>query len=62
MSALEHNIARVTPPRALQVEAPTVLSRERLDAPLDGHQLQGSTLAEVVGGGTTLLVFLRHFG
>lgn len=62
MSALEHNIARVTPPTTRQVEAPVVLTGERLHAPLDGHQLEGATLADVVGGGTTLLVFLRHFG
>lgn len=39
-----------------------VLTDEALVRPLDGHQLQGDTITELVKDRTTLLVFLRHFG
>ena len=62
MTAPDPNIARNAPSTTLlQSDSPDVLSDERLHAPVDGYQLQGDTLAELVDD-TTLLVFLRHFG
>lgn len=61
MTAPEPTVAR-NAPQTLQSDAPAVLTDEQLRAPLDGHQLQGNTLAELVKDRTTLLVFLRHFG
>lgn len=61
MTPRELNIARNAPPVSLQSDSPTVLTDERLHAPVAGHQLRGDTLAELVDD-TTLLVFLRHFG
>lgn len=46
----------------VQLDAPPALTDDRLRAPIDGHQLRGNTLAELVRDQTTLLVFLRHFG
>lgn len=36
---------------------PTLLAR-----PVSGRNLAGGTLAEALGSGVTLLVFLRHLG
>lgn len=62
MTAPEPTIARNASRPTLQTDSAMALTHERLHATIDGHQLQGNTLADVVAGGTTLLVFLRHFG
>ena len=44
-----------------QATAATIAD-EILSAPVDGIGLQARTLGGEIGGGTHLLVFLRHFG
>ena len=41
---------------------PIAISPEVLDAPVRGRRLDGERLADNLGTGATLLVFLRHLG
>jgi hypothetical protein len=41
---------------------PNALPAGVLDRPVEGTNLQPGTLADQLGPGDTLLVFLRHFG
>lgn len=45
----------------MQTDART-LPPELLGTPVEGLNLGGATLSEVLGAHPTLLVFLRHFG
>lgn len=38
------------------------LSHEQLAHPVSGYHTSAAVLADVLGEGTTLLVFLRHYG
>ncbi len=38
------------------------IAPELLESPVDGVNLVGETLRDLLGEGDTLLVFLRHFG
>ena len=41
----------------------TTVEQLLLNRPVEGHNIvDGSTLADVIGGATTVLVFLRHHG
>lgn len=40
----------------------TPLRPEQLAHPIAGYQTQATSLGEVLGADTTLLVFLRHYG
>jgi hypothetical protein len=41
---------------------PTPLRPEQVTHAITGYHTTATTLADVLGDGTTLLVFLRHYG
>jgi hypothetical protein len=41
---------------------PQPLTAAVLDRPVEGHHVDPGPLADVLGDGPTLLVFLRHYG
>lgn len=62
MNAPEPTVAQDAAQPTVRSDAPMVLTAGLLERPLDGYQLGGNSLAELIKDRTTLLVFLRHFG
>ena len=54
--------AREMEPHAMSTDLPHTIPAEVLARPIRGLNLSDTTLGEALGGGPTLVVFLRHFG